>query len=83
MEAHTGIADTLFPWTILLAVGLVALMLSGYLARRPDHPTWLPVGGYLAAAVVVLGSALSLYWMIRIGDAGTRAAWTDVVEAGG
>lgn len=83
MQAHTGIADSLLPWAIVLAVALVALLAGGYLGRRPNPPSWLRIGGYLASAVVVLGAILSLYWVIRIGDAGSRAAWTDVVEAGG
>ena len=83
MEAHTSIADSLLLWAIVLAVGLVALMAGVYMSRKPDSPGWLRIGGYVASAAVVVGAVLSVYWVIRIGDAGSRAAWTDVVEAGG
>lgn len=83
MQAHTSIAGNLLPWALVLAVALVALIVAGYLTRRPNSPGWLGVGGHFASAVVVLGAVLSLYWVIRIGDAGARAAWSDVVDAGG
>lgn len=80
MQAHTGIADNLLPWAVVLAVALVALVAAAGVARRADSPAWLGVGGYAASAAVVVGAVLSLYWVIRIGDAGARAAWSRVVD---
>ena len=83
MEAHTRIADNLLPRAIVLAAGLVVLLVVGYLSARRTGDGWLRVGGYVASAAVVAGAVLSVYWVIRIGDAGARAAWTDVVAPGG
>jgi len=83
MEAHTGIADNLLPWTIVLALALVVLMAIVHYRRRTGSPSWLRPAGYVTSAVTIVGAVLSLYWVIRIGDAGSRAAWTDVVDAGG
>lgn len=83
MQVHTGIGESLLPWAILLAVGLVALMAGSYLLSRHAGRRWLGAAEFVAAAAVVLGAVLSVYWVIRIGDSGARAAWTDVVEAGG
>lgn len=83
MEAHTGIADNLLPWTIVLAVALVVVVALARYRGRSGSPSWLTPAGYLASAVTVVGAVLSIYWVIRIGDAGARAAWSDVVEAGG
>jgi len=83
MQAHTSIADSLLPWAIVLAVALIVLTAGGCWTRRTHSPGWLRGGGYVASATVVLGAVLSLYWVIRIGDAGARAAWTDIVDAGG
>ncbi|MGI8530165.1 MAG: hypothetical protein ACR2KO_11885 [Geodermatophilaceae bacterium] len=52
-------------------------------SRRTDGSWSAARRRVIAAAVLVLGAALSLYWVTRIGDAGARAAWSDVVEAGG
>lgn len=78
MQEHVSIGDNLLPWAIVLAVGLVAALVLARMARRTDRPGWVRPGGWVASAVVVLGAVLSLYWVIRIGDAGARAAWSDV-----
>lgn len=83
MEAHTKIAENLLPWAIVLAAGLVVLLAVGGLSGRRGGAGWLRAGGYVASAAVVVGAVLSVYWVIRVGDAGARAAWADVVTAGG
>jgi len=83
MEAHTSIADNLLPWAVVLAVGVIAVMgVARYGARSGSVP-WLRYAGWAASALTIVGAVLSLYWVIRIGDAGSRAAWSDLVEAGG
>ena len=83
MQAHTAIAGNLLPWAALLAIALVALMAVALRARRPNNSAWLRSGGHLASALVVLAAAANLYWVIRIGHAGSRAAWGDVIDAVG
>ncbi|MBA3524578.1 MAG: hypothetical protein H0T85_08530 [Geodermatophilaceae bacterium] len=78
MEAHTSIGENLLPWAVVLAVGLVGVLVLARTTRRQDRPGWVRPGGWVASAVVALGALLSLYWVIRIGDAGARAAWSDV-----
>ncbi len=81
MEEHVRLGKNLLPWAIVLAAALVLLLAAVYLRRRPESPSWLRAGGYAASAAVLVGSVLSIYWTVRIGDAGARAAWTDVVQS--
>lgn len=83
MEAHTSIADNLLPWAVILAVAVVAVMVVARYAVRSGSVPWPRYAGWAASAVTIVGAVLTLYWVIRIGDAGSRAAWSDVVEAGG
>lgn len=82
LEEHIGIAENLLPWAIVLAVAVVALLILARYAARSGTISWLRYAGWAASAVTVVGAVLSIYWVIRIGDAGARAAWSDVVDAG-
>lgn len=83
MEEHTSIARNLLPWAIVLAVAVVALLALARYAAHSGTVAWLRYAGWAASAVTIGGAVLNLYWVIRIGEAGSRAAWTDVVDAGG
>lgn len=78
MQQHTRIGDNLLPWAVVLAVGLVAALVLARMARRTNPAGWVRPGGWVASALIVVGAVVSLYWVIRIGDAGARAAWSDV-----
>jgi len=68
VRAHTHLGENIRPWVLLMFLSLVGVML---LARR---------GGRRAAVVVVASlsiafSAVSVYWIYRIGHSGSKAVW--------
>lgn len=80
MADHTAIADNLLPWAIVLMIGVLVTVGTGWLSRQERGPAWTRPAGWVGLAVVIAGAAASLYWVIRIGDAGARAAWSDLVS---
>ena len=51
-------------------------------AEGGSAPGWLVPGRWVAFAVLLVGAALSTYYVIRIGHLGAEAAWTEVVDPG-
>lgn len=90
MEQHTALGDSLLPWVITLAVGALGFAVITWLRRKPEgerpawlekRRAWLEVGRWVAAAVVLVGAVISVYYVVRIGHLGAEAAWTDVVNS--
>lgn len=79
MARHTAIADNLLPWALVLTVGVLLTVAVGWATRRGRPPSWTGPARWVGMVVAIVGAAASLYWVIRIGDAGARAAWSDVV----
>lgn len=63
------------------AVGAPAGSGTGSVAVEGGSPPgWLVPGRWVAFAVLLVGAALSAYYVIRIGHLGAEAAWTEVVD---
>lgn len=82
MREHTDLADSLFPWALVLAIGLIAFAV---VRRQFEGSSGSPSGGMVAAhwtavLLTVAGAVLSLYLVIRIGHLGAEAAWTRVTS---
>lgn len=81
IETHAALGDTMVYFSIALLVAAILVTVLHVLETRGK-----PVNTVVAvviAAVVVLASVATTVQVYRIGDAGTRAAWGDVVSAGG
>lgn len=82
MQEHAELADSLFPWALVLAIGLIVFAV---VRRQLETSSGSASGGVVAAkwvsiAVTVAGAVLSLYLVIRIGHLGAEAAWTRVTS---
>lgn len=77
IEQHKDIAGTLWPWAVVLAVGVVAVVVLPWLADRVGSMAGLrgPLQ-VLAGVVTAVGAVVSLELVVRIGEAGARAAWS-------
>jgi membrane-bound metal-dependent hydrolase YbcI (DUF457 family) len=73
LEHHRTLAHQLWPWSVLLLVGILAVML---LHRR--SASWAKPAGYAAIAVTLVGAVVSAIMVIRIGHAGSQALWNGV-----
>lgn len=80
IEQHKDIANTLWPWAVVLAVGVVATVGLPRLAARITATggalVSLRVVTVLAVLATVVGAVISLELVVRIGEAGARAAWS-------
>jgi hypothetical protein len=74
LEQHRTLAHQLWPWTVLLLVGILAVML---LHRRRD--SWAKPAGYAAVAITLVGAVATGIMVARIGHAGSQALWGGVV----
>lgn len=82
VERHTEMADGLLPFVVLLWLGLVALVAARWLAANRDV-SWMRYLAGGAAVLAVVGSIASTVQVVRIGDAGARAAWHGVATSSG
>ncbi len=74
MERHRTLAHELWPWVVLLLVGILAVML---LNRRAA--SWARPAGYLAVVVTLVGAVATGIMVARIGHAGSRAVWGGLI----
>ncbi len=76
IEQHKQIANTLWPWAVVLLVGVLLTVGLPLLAGRSSRIDGLrrPLTA-LAIVITAVGAVSSLDLVIRIGDAGARAAW--------
>lgn len=89
MQEHADLGEQLFfPWAVLLLVGVALVVLPPLLLRRralvpagggpaPDEPepAWVKPVALVAAAVTLAGAVMTIVLVIRIGHAGSEAAW--------
>lgn len=76
LENHRTLAHQLWPWSVLLLVGILAVMV---LHRR--SASWAKPAGYVAIALTLVGAVASGIMVARIGHAGSAALWNGVVSA--
>jgi len=90
MREHTHLGENIRPWILLMFLALLSVMVLAHLARRsaassddpsptgqtsPTTRNALRISGIVAAALSIVFSAMSLYWIYRIGHSGSKAAW--------
>jgi peptidoglycan/LPS O-acetylase OafA/YrhL len=82
MERHRQLGHELWPWAVLLLVGVLLVLAVTYAGRRDDQPpSWTRWVGVVAIAATLVGAVLSTVMVARIGHAGSKAVWTSVVNA--
>jgi hypothetical protein len=74
VEIHRNLGHQLWPWAVLLLVGILAVML---LHRRAE--SWAKPAGYVAIAVTLVGAVATGIMVARIGHAGSQALWGGLV----
>ena len=80
LETHADLCDTMVYFSIAL---LVAAALLAFLHVRESRSSVNTAFAVVIAAIVVLASVATTVQVYRIGDSGARAAWGDLVSAGG
>jgi hypothetical protein len=79
VHQHTRIGENIRPWLLLMFVALVGVMLVDRALQRraeqPDARDPLRIAGVSLAVLSILFSAMSVYWIYRIGHSGSKAAW--------
>jgi uncharacterized membrane protein len=81
VETHIRIGENVRPWLLLMFLTLVGVMVvdrlvrRGSTAERPDGPRWTKSAGVVLAALSIVFSAMSVYWIYRIGHSGSKAVW--------
>lgn len=77
IEEHKDLANTLWPWAIVLGVGVLLVVLLPTLARRSAPITrWMGPLAVLATVITLVGAGFTLELVVRIGEAGAKAAWS-------
>jgi NADH:ubiquinone oxidoreductase subunit K len=80
VDAHAALGDTMLYFAIAL---LVAAALLAFQHVRESRGSVNTIVAVAIAAVVVVASVATTVQVYRIGDSGARAAWGDLVSAGG
>ena len=83
IDRHVELADGLLPWVIGLFVVALALWLLDVRRRRAaesdvSRARWVSIVAGVLALVVVVGVTQQV---VRVGHAGSKAAWNGVVSA--
>ena len=82
MEQHRKLGHELWPWAVLLLVGVLMVVAVTYAkAREGRKPSWTRWVGILGIGATLVGAVLSTVLVARIGHAGSKAAWTSVINA--
>lgn len=77
IEQHKQIASTLWPWAVVLLVGVLFVLTLPLLAGRVETVRrWRRALAVLAVVVTLLGAGFTLELVVRIGEAGAKAAWS-------
>ncbi len=79
MRDHVRMGENIRPWVLLMFLALVGVMLVARQARRrgspPEGRDRLRIAGIALAVLSILFSAMSVYWIYRIGHSGSKAVW--------
>lgn len=83
IRAHTHLGEDLLPWAVGLFVAAMLPWVLPRLARRFDREkTWLAPTAWIGMGVLAVGFAVvAVIQVVRIGDSGSKAAWTGQVCA--
>jgi hypothetical protein len=79
VREHTRIGENIRPWLLLMFLALVGVMVVDVMISRrgesPAHRDPLKILGVALAVLSIVFSALSTYWIYRIGHTGSKAVW--------
>jgi uncharacterized membrane protein len=79
VHEHTRIGENIRPWLLLMFVALVGVMLVDRVRRRRKDEDGrrdpLLAAGVALAVLSIVFSAVSVYWIYRIGHSGSKAVW--------
>jgi len=81
MEHHRALGRQLWPWAVVLLVGVLLvvgppLLLARQRRDAAERPGWTRGLALLAAAAVLVGAVGTTIQVYRIGEAGSRAVWS-------
>jgi len=76
MERHRVLGEQVWPWVLVLLIGVLAVMVVHRWGVRMSK-----VVGYLAIAVTLVGAVGSGIAVLRAGHAGSRSVWNGVTGA--
>ncbi len=79
VREHVRIGENVRPWLLLMFLALVGVMIVDQMMKRRGEPTTgrdpLRIAGIVLAVLSILFSAMSVYWIYRIGHSGSKAVW--------
>lgn len=83
VHEHTRMGENIRPWLLLMFLALVGVMLVDRAVRRrsaasvdgADSGRGLRIAGVVLSALAIVFSAMSAYWIYRIGHSGSKAVW--------
>jgi hypothetical protein len=83
MDRHRALGHQLWPWAVVLLVGVLLvvgppLLLARQGRHATERPLWTRGLALLAAAAVLVGAVGSTVEVYRIGEAGSRAVWSNL-----
>jgi uncharacterized membrane protein len=73
IDQHQSYGETTLWWTI--GLGVVALLMLGYVRSRRGKPTSVPLGALFAVVTFVL-AGITGYYVFRTGDTGAHSVWS-------
>lgn len=77
---HVRIGENIRPWLLLMFLALVGMMLVDRAVKRraeaPPSRDPLRVAGIALSVLAMVFSAMSVYWIYRIGHSGSKSVWT-------
>jgi len=79
VQDHVRMGENIRPWVLLMFLALLGVMLVARAARRrgpaPEGRDPLRIAGIIFAVLSIVFSAMSVYWIVRIGHSGSKAVW--------
>jgi hypothetical protein len=83
MKRHGELGEQLWPWAVLLLVGVLLVVIVPWYAARQNgqRVPWARWARLLGVAAVLVGGILTTVDVARIGHLGSEAVWTQVANA--
>jgi hypothetical protein len=79
VREHVHIGENIRPWLLLMFLALVGVMIVDEMIKRREEPATgrdpLRIAGVALSALAIVFSAVSVYWIYRIGHSGSKAVW--------
>jgi len=79
VQDHIRIGENIRPWLLLMFLALVGVMVVDRMIARRAEPTTgrdpLRIAGVVLAVLSIVFSAMSVYWIYRIGHTGSKSVW--------